>query len=583
MTGSDDDFHIKFGRPRDSARAGARRIKSFVGQVTAAAKKAGHVGKGWGPSRGGGPRAGRGAGAALARARHKMQRRVLVKARVIRHQGTRFRAAPLSRHIAYLERDGVTRDGGAGRLFDAAGEDVDRDAFAARCEDDRHHFRFIMSPEDANEMQDLRAYTRELMNDASRDLGTRLDWVAIDHWNTDNPHIHVLVRGRAGDGADLLIDRDYIREGLRNRAQDRVTLELGPRSEQEVHRTLAKEVEAERWTSLDRRLRHVGDRNAGMIDLRPFMNDAAQPERQLLIGRAQALERLGLATPVGPAVWTLLPDAESTLRALAVRGDIIKTMHAALTRDGGQPDVSRFAIHDQDGESPIVGRLVERGHQDELTGSAYAVVDGIDGRTHHLKFRDLETTGDARPGAIVELRTWEDDQGRAHRVLTTRSDLNVNDQVTARGATWLDRQLTAPGPAVLGGGFGRNVETAMKARADHLVQEGLAAREGRRIVFARNLLQTLQRRELDDTAEKMAMETGLAHRPSQTGEPVSGIYRRRVMLASGRFAMIDDGMSFQLVPWRPSLEHRMGREVLGTMAPGGGVNWSFSRSRGLGL
>src|SRR3546814_16070102 len=83
-------------------------------------------------------------------------------------------------------------------MFDAGSDRADREAFAARCEDDRHHFRFIISPEDAGEMQDLRAFTRELMADAQRDLGTSLDWVAVDHWNTDNPHIHVLVSGQIG-------------------------------------------------------------------------------------------------------------------------------------------------------------------------------------------------------------------------------------------------------------------------------------------------------------------------------------------------------------------------------------------------
>lgn len=583
MTG-DDDFRVRIGRPRDRASTGARRLKSFVDQVMAAANKAGHVGKGWGSGRrSGGPRVGRGVAAARFGAGRQTQRRVLVKARVIRHQGVRFRAAPLGRHIAYLERDGVTRDGGPGQLFNASGDQVDRDVFAARCEDDRHHFRFIVSPEDAGEMQDLRAFTRELMDDMSRDLGTRLDWVAIDHWNTDNPHIHVLIRGRADDGGDLVIDRDYIREGLRNRAQDRVALELGPRSEQEVRRTLEREVQAERWTSLDHRLRRIGDRNAGVIDLRPFMNDAAAHERQLLIGRAQTLERLGLATPVSPAVWALQPDAEPALRALAVRGDIIKTMHAAMVREGRRPDVSGFAIHDQNVQDPVIGRLVERGHHDELSGSAYAVVEGVDGRTHHLRFADLETTGDAKPGAIVELRAWDDEQGRQRQALAIRSDLPVEDQITTRGETWLDRQLIAREPTALGGGFGREVEQALQGRADHLVEEGLAQRDGRRILFARNLLQTLRRRELDDAVQKVSAETGLAHRPSAPGDAVSGVYRRRVMLASGRFAMIDDGLGFQLVPWRPALERHLDREVMGTMTPGGGVDWSLGRHRGIGL
>ena len=100
-------------------------------------------------------------------------------------------------------------------------------------------------------MADLRAFARELMADAERDLGTKLDWIAVDHWNTDNPHIHVLVRGRADDGQDLVISRDYISRGFRARAEERVTLELGPRSEQEIQSALKKEVEGERWTGLD--------------------------------------------------------------------------------------------------------------------------------------------------------------------------------------------------------------------------------------------------------------------------------------------------------------------------------------------
>jgi type IV secretory pathway VirD2 relaxase len=100
--------------------------------------------------------------------------------------------------------------------------------------------RFTVSPEDAPEMADLRAFTRELMADAERDLDTRLDWMAVDHWNTDNPHVHVLVRGRVDDGRDLVISRDYISRGFRARAEERVTLELGPRTEHEIRFALEK-------------------------------------------------------------------------------------------------------------------------------------------------------------------------------------------------------------------------------------------------------------------------------------------------------------------------------------------------------
>jgi type IV secretory pathway VirD2 relaxase len=504
-------------------------------------------------------------------------------ARIVRHQGKRFRSAPLSKHVAYLKREGVTRDGADARIFDVKSDNADSKAFAERCENDRHHFRFTVSPEDAAEMTDLRTFTRELMADAERDLGTKLDWVAVDHWNTDNPHIHVLMRGRADDGRDLVISREYISRGFRARAEECVTLELGPRSEQEIRFTLEKEVEAERWTGLDRVLRGAADDGAGVADLRPGVPDSDPELRRLMIGRVAKLERLGLAEQVAPGCWTLKPGIEGTLRDLSVRGDIIKTMHRAIISAGREPDLTGFALHGDQLAEPVQGRLVARGLHDELRGSAYAVIDGVDGRTHHLVFSDLEVTGDAKPGAVVEMRAYEDGQGRKRSSLATRSDVAIEAQVTAPGATWIDRQLLAKETTLSRSGFGAEVREAMDRRLEHLAEEGLVRRQGQRVVFARDLLDTLRKQDLTVAAAKLSTETGLTHRPSIEGEHVTGVYRQRLTLSSGRFAMIDNGLGFQLVPWRPALEQQLGRQVSGVLVPGGNVDWSFGRKRGLGL
>jgi type IV secretory pathway VirD2 relaxase len=550
-----------------------------------AAKKAGHRGQTFKRSGGSAGRStfGRGRRAALSLASRSSGRRVVVMARIVRHRGGRFRSAPLSKHVAYLKRDGVTRDGADARMFDAASDDADTKAFAERCEEDRHHFRFTVSPEDAGQMADLRAFTRELMKDAERDLGTGLDWVAVDHWNTDNPHVHVLVRGRADDGQDLVISRDYISKGFRARAAERVTLEMGPRSEQEIRAGLENEVGAERWTSLDRSLRDISDEGGGVADLRPVGASEDPQLRRLMLGRAAKLERLGLAEQVGSAQWTLKPGLEPALRDLGIRGDIIKTMHRAMSGAGSEPDVARFALHGDQHAEAVLGRLVERGLHDELKGTAYAVIDGVDGRTHHLVFSDLEMTGDAEPGAIVESRAYDDAAGRKRLSLATRSDLAIEAQISAAGATWLDRQLLARESALSSGGFGAELRQAMDRRIDHLVEQDLARRQGQRVIFARDLLNTLRRRELDEAAARLSAETGLAHRPSAEGENVGGVYRLRVALASGRFAMIDDGLGFQLVPWRPALEQRLGQRVSGRLTPSDGIDWSFQRKRALGL
>lgn len=556
----------------------------MAAQVQRAANKAGHAGsRRAGLKRGSGSgKAARGRRTVAAMRRTPGQRRVTVMARIARHKGSHYRAAPLAKHITYLERDGVSRDGRDASMFDAQTDRADRDAFAGRCEDDRHHFRFIVSPEDAGDMEDLRSFTRELMADAAKDLGTELDWVAVDHWNTDNPHIHVLVRGVASDGTDLVIDRGYISEGLRFRAEERVTLELGPRTELDIRTALAREVDAERWTSLDRQLEQMGQDAAGLVDLRPG-GDADPEIRRLLLGRAAKLEQLGLAAREGPAVWALEPGAENTLRDLSVRNDIIKTMHNAMSRDGGRFDVSALALHQDVPSEPVIGRLVERGLHDELTGSAYAIVDGVDGRTHHLRFNDMEMTGDAKAGSIVELRSWEDAKGHDRLSLATRSDIPLEAQIKAPGATWLDRQLVARDPVATGNGFGREVRDALDARASHLETQGLARRQGQRVILAQDLVGTLKNQELTAATQAIAARTGLEHKPSGAGDYVSGIYRERVKLSTGRFAMIDEGLGFQLVPWRPALDQHLGQHITGTMSPGGTVDWALGRGRGISL
>ncbi|MQA67541.1 MAG: DUF3363 domain-containing protein, partial [Alphaproteobacteria bacterium] len=204
--------------------------------------------------------------------------------------------------------------------------------------------------------------------------------------------------------------------------------------------------------------------------------------------------------------------------------------------------------------------------------------------THHIKLPDLDAAGDSAPGSIVELRKFDDAQGRRRVALAVRSDLSIEHQVTAAGATWLDRQAIARAPVALAaGGFGAEVREAMNSRAEYVLEQGLAERRGRSVIFARNLIDTLRRREVEALGEKLVAETGRPFSRSATGEYVAGTYRQRFALASGRFAMIDDGLGFQLVPWSPSLEKKIGQHVSGLARSDGGVDWSFGRKRGLGL
>jgi Protein of unknown function (DUF3363) len=188
------------------------------------------------------------------------------------------------------------------------------------------------------------------------------------------------------------------------------------------------------------------------------------------------------------------------------------------------------------------------------------ITEGVWKVPKDLPERGRRFDAEREDGALVELR----------------SHLGVKQQVRALGATWLDRQLLSGADALAVQGFGAQVREALRAREVFLVEHGLAERQGQRVVLARNLLVTLRLRELQRTATVIASETGLTYRSASNGERVSGVYRRSLNLVSGRFAMLDDGVGFSLVPWRAVIENRLGRSLSGTIR-GHSVSWDFSR------
>jgi len=576
----DREFRIRPGRVRSSS---SQRARPFIAQALAAAQRAGGgISRAGRIKTGNTSRFGRGQRASIQANRliTARTRGAVVKARIVRLNA---RSAPLATHLDYLRREGVTRDGAKARLFGAEPGHVNAAEFAERCKEDRHHFRFIVSPDDALEMADLKSFTRELVGQMERDLGSRLDWAAVDHWNTEHPHVHLIVRGVCDDGQDLVIARDYIKEGMRDRVRDIITQELGPRTDLNIRRSLERQIGAERWTQLDRQL--VRDsRRSGIIDVAPLPGGEPDPFQTFKVGRLRKLETLGLATQIGPGQWTIDDKAEATLREIGERGDIIKRMHRALTDQGIKRASASYVLAAEQLDQPVVGRLVARGLDDELRGSAFAVVDGLDGRTHHIRLSDLDAAGDSAPGSIVQLRSFDDARSVRRVALAVRSDIDIDRQITASGATWLDRQAIARAPAAMSdSGFGGEVREALDRRADHLMKQGFAERRGSQVRFASNLIETLRRQEIAAVGEKLSAETGKPFNQTGGGEYVAGSYRQRLALASGRFAMLDDGLGFQLVPWTPALEKHLGRHVSGVVRTDGGIDWSFARKRGLGL
>jgi type IV secretory pathway VirD2 relaxase len=650
-TKDDDRFRIRPGAPQS-------RPPKFVSQVLKEVSKAGSKSLAKSARKSGarpGARLGRGHTAArfTGNGLQLGSRRVTIKTRLVNLKQAGMRST--STHLRYIEREGVGRTGEPGQAYSSTKDTADLPSFEEQGKYDRHQFRFIVSPEDAAQLDDLRTYTRHLMTRMEADLGTRLDWVAVNHWNTDNPHTHIVLRGKDDTGKDLIISRDYIAQGMRERASELATEWLGLRREREMQQSLEREVNQERWTSLDRSLQRTAQ--DGVVHTHQLTRDPPQAQqRKLLIGRLQYLQRMELARETATSVWTIDPKAERVLRAMGERGDIVRTMQRAM---GGVPrELMVFTPGDL--ARSVIGRVAAKGMTDELYDRGYLVVDGLDGKAHYVALGAKVELAQYPVGSVVEargsveLRTADktiaalavegiyrtDDhlalakkQTHSNRdpqevviahvrrlealrranvverlsegfwrvpsnlpergqqydaqrldgvMVELRSHLSIEQQTRVMAATWLDQQLVGGVTDMGGGGFAADVQEALRQRGEFLVAQGLAEGSGKGLVLARDLLRTLRETEIKTTAASIAAKTGLIHRPVVDGQRVTGIYSRSLQLASGRFAMLDDGAQFSLVPWKPVIEVRLGQKMT-ALLQGNNVTWEFGRMRGLSV
>ncbi len=644
----DDQIEPKLGR----ARAKGKGPQKFISRVLKAASKAGPVSRmGVSATRRAGARHGRGQAVArlIGDRLSVTSRRVAVKARIVNLR----RAAPGSAiaHLKYIERDGVTPSGEPGRAYAQDNDLADVVEFEKRGGQDRHQFRFIVSPEDAAEFGDLKPFTRDLMVQMERDLGTRLDWVAVDHWDTEHPHTHIVLRGVADDGKDLIIARDYISHGMRTRASELMTRFLGPRTEHDIETSLNAQVTQERWNGLDQTLDRLQEER--------YIADARLPDssdlvhRSLLVGRLRHLKTMDLASREEGG-WRLTPQWQHTLRTMGERGDIIRMMQRAMGKERHE-----IAILDPEQlRRPIVGRILAKGFVNEIEDQPYLAIEGLDGKAHYVKIARQTTLSSLPKDGIVEIERAPESrasdrtiaalaeggvyrtdrhldlarssaeapidpqtfvQGHVRRLealrraghverieegvwripsdliergrrfdaersggvtVTLHSHLSVERQARALGATWLDREMLKPTIEPPPTSFGVALKGALAQRGEFLIEQGLARRGDGRVIVARDLLQRLRTCELDAVSRDLERESGLISREATTGSRISGVYARDVQLASGRFAMLDDGVGFSLVPWRPVLEGRLGEHVSATLK-GPSISWEFGRRRGL--
>jgi type IV secretory pathway VirD2 relaxase len=426
-------------------------------------------------------------------------RRAIVKTRLVRLGGKGFAAARA--HLRYIQRDGVTREGAPGELYGPASGSEDGRAFLARAEGDRHQFRFIVSAEDGAEYQDLKPLTRRFMAQMEADLGTKLDWVAADHLDTAHPHTHIMLRGKDDKGENLVIAREYVARGMRERLAELVTLDLGPRTDLEIERLQRLEVTAERVTSIDRRLLRDMDSDRVVAAASHYPIEHARRA-----GRLRKLAALGLAEEVGGAHWRLSSGVEHRLRRLGERGDIIRTLQRELGARGLQRAAGDLAVHDVAAlPAPLVGRVAARGLSDELRDRHYLIVDGVDGRAHYVDIGVADAVEPLPDGAIVRVVPVRAEAREADRTVAAVAaahggvysvDLHLRHDPRASEAfaeTHV-RRLEAIRRSV--GGPERAEDGIWRVGADHL--ERAAAHEAKRALEAPVRLELLSSLPLAD-------------------------------------------------------------------------------------
>ncbi len=394
----DETFTAKLGKIYHRTSGGSKR---FVTRVWAEAGRSGKLGRRTGLPKSWNFGLGRGASALVHSGRlPKGARRVVVKARIARHRGPGLKAAKV--HLRYLQRDGVTRKGEAGLLYDKTSDATDGKRFMARSEGERHQFRLIIAPEDGDKLPTLKPMIRDLMAQMERELGVRLDWVAVDHFNTGHPHAHVIIRGKTDRGKDLVISPAYISHAIRLNAQKLVTLELGPETRLERLNSLRRQTMRHDYTALDARILKTAERGIWTAP-----SGAPVEIRSHLISRLKTLSTLGLAEEMRPGVFAIRPAMAEKLRDLGRRQEAYERVGRALSQNGlSSPSQTITLFNSSKAGESIRGKLIATGLADDLSDRHYAVIESGKGRVHYAEFNLRPGREAPARGAVVEMTAF---------------------------------------------------------------------------------------------------------------------------------------------------------------------------------
>jgi type IV secretory pathway VirD2 relaxase len=374
----------------------------------------------------------------------------------------------------------ITRESAAGEWaavgFDQKQYSIDVPSTLERWQaaQDTRLWKIIISPEFGERLA-LTRLTRELMDRMEKDLHTQLEWVAVAHFNTEHPHVHVALRGVGRNGEEIHLARDYVKTGMRSLAEDLCTRQLGHRTEMDGIEAERREIREKRFTSLDRMILRKATPGIGepssTITLTTSEGSAGRGgnswmRQQHIIARLMVLEEMGMARSSETGGWSLHSNLETVLRAMQRTADRQKTLraHGALLSDERLP----MDVFDVSQTASVEGRVVVHG-EDEQSGRRYLMLEGVDARVHYVEYtpemEEARARGELRTNAFVRLRrvliddeaTLEvEDLGNSESLLKNRNHFESK-------ARELLRQGVAPVEQGWGGWLGQYHSALMQA------------------------------------------------------------------------------------------------------------------------
>ena len=385
-------------------------------------------------------------------------------------------------HGRYLAREGATQENSAGKAgFNRgnAGIDVPAETHSWQKAGDERLWKLILSPEFGGKL-DLPRFTRDLMERVEKDLGTGLEWIAVEHHNTGHPHVHIVIRGVTSEGVPLRMGRDYIQHGIRSVAEDLCTRQLGFRTELDAIEAERREINEKRFTTLDRRILRVSaDDSPGCgpqyfsVTRNPAERGLSETERvraQHEAARLCVLQRMGLAEATAAGTWIVRRDFERVLRAMQRAADRQKTLakHGALLSDERLP----LEVLDLAQMTRVEGRVLVHG-QDEQSGRSYLMLEGVDAKVHFVYYtpemEQARNRGELRTNSFVVTEELSPDGYLDVQDLGDAENLLSDPRYLSQTATQLLKRGIVPKEDGWGGWLGR-YQAALRKAATEVTQ-----------------------------------------------------------------------------------------------------------------